>query len=343
MAMQTKTLTIRFLTPAFLGDAEQRGAWRTPPFKAQLRQWWRLVLAAQERDWRRIRDKEAVLFGNAWPGLEANKSQVRLRLSEWRSGKKNTWGNGSGQRSPMAIQLGRQTVDAALYLGYGPLIYNKLIKGPQLKQEPAIDAGETAELRIAWPAESADGADSIGQALTLMGRFGTVGGRSRNGWGSYVLDGAGDAAWKPFLTDWRQALETDWVRGIGADDQGPLVWRTRESYSSWEGAIRALAQIRAQVRREVSERCLMAYPVTRHALDGWGNRDRLPNSLRFKVVENGDGRLCGEIFHLPCKPADSLWEKWRKADADKKRCLINVWKDAHEYLDEENKLERLSA
>jgi len=37
---------IRFTTPAFLGNANQVGQWRTPPFKALLRQWWRIVYAA---------------------------------------------------------------------------------------------------------------------------------------------------------------------------------------------------------------------------------------------------------------------------------------------------------
>jgi hypothetical protein len=34
--------TVRFTTPAFLGNAEQAGQWRTPPFKAMIR-----VAAAQ--------------------------------------------------------------------------------------------------------------------------------------------------------------------------------------------------------------------------------------------------------------------------------------------------------
>src|SRR5262249_59346834 len=38
--------TVRFLCPAFLGNADQSGQWRTPPFKALLRQWWRLAYAA---------------------------------------------------------------------------------------------------------------------------------------------------------------------------------------------------------------------------------------------------------------------------------------------------------
>lgn len=41
--MQRLIFTVRFITPAFLGDSEQDGRWRTPPFKALLRQWWRVA------------------------------------------------------------------------------------------------------------------------------------------------------------------------------------------------------------------------------------------------------------------------------------------------------------
>ncbi|MGN2392624.1 hypothetical protein [Pelomicrobium sp. G1] len=33
MKMTERRYTVRFLTPAFLGDAKQNGRWRTPPFK----------------------------------------------------------------------------------------------------------------------------------------------------------------------------------------------------------------------------------------------------------------------------------------------------------------------
>ena len=46
---------VRFLTPAFLGNAEQGGQWRTPPFKALLRHWWRVVwVAGYSRDADRV-------------------------------------------------------------------------------------------------------------------------------------------------------------------------------------------------------------------------------------------------------------------------------------------------
>ncbi len=345
MSMHTKTLTVRFLTPAFLGDAEQRGAWRTPPFKAQLRQWWRLVLAARGRDWRRIRAEEAELFGNAWPDQTPRKSQIRLRLDEWRRGKKTTWSsNGSGRGGAMTIQVGRQTVDAALYLGFGPLENSKQSKSLQLKYEPAIDAGETAQLRIAWPAAAANGSNRIEEALALMSRFGTVGGRSRNGWGSYVLDGARDAVWNDYLVYWRDTLCSDWVRGIGRDERGPLIWRTRGSWASWDKVLQQLARVRAAVARESADRCLLSYPVTKHDLPGWDAQDRLPNSLRFKVVKDTNGHLYGELTHFPCRPSDALWKKLPGSDeADKKRRLIDVWTDAHEQLDEDKALERVDA
>ncbi len=37
--MQQRCLSIQMLAPAFLGDADQKGTWRTPPFKALLREW----------------------------------------------------------------------------------------------------------------------------------------------------------------------------------------------------------------------------------------------------------------------------------------------------------------
>ncbi len=47
MTMRELTYQVGFNTPAFLGNAEQQAQWRTPPFKALLRQWWRVVKAPE--------------------------------------------------------------------------------------------------------------------------------------------------------------------------------------------------------------------------------------------------------------------------------------------------------
>ena len=46
MTMRELTYQVSFNTPTFLGNAEQQDQWRTPTFKAMLRQWWRMVKAA---------------------------------------------------------------------------------------------------------------------------------------------------------------------------------------------------------------------------------------------------------------------------------------------------------
>ena len=195
--MQTYTLELKFLIPAFMGDAEQSGRWRTPPFKAQLRQWWRVVYA-QDAQFKpsveAMRREEGLLFGHAW--LEddfftrdgkriktsARRSEVRLRLDKWNEG---------GLRAAHWSALGtvthpevRQAVASDLYLGYGPVVLPRGAQRPTLKANAAIQAGESAVLSVAVPAEHAD---RIEQAMALMHRYGTVGGRSRNGWGSYSL------------------------------------------------------------------------------------------------------------------------------------------------------------
>jgi CRISPR-associated protein Cmr1 len=38
--MVKQTYIVRFVTPAFLGNVEQQGQWRTPPFKALRKQRW---------------------------------------------------------------------------------------------------------------------------------------------------------------------------------------------------------------------------------------------------------------------------------------------------------------
>ena len=143
-----------------------------------------------------------------------------------------------------SIKLLRQPIGPLLYLGYGPLETQKQCKqsgGPEyatvLKQNAAIQSEETATLSIAAP-ESA--VHDILAALALMNAYGTAGGRSRNGWGSFTINPLDDSSSLDagigsaredrrtlcllrFSRPWREALTLDWPHAIGKDDSGPLV------------------------------------------------------------------------------------------------------------------------
>lgn len=336
---------IRFLTPAFLGGAHQQGQWRTPPFKALLRQWWRVAYAASQKfhvDVQQMRAEEGRLFGNAW--LEkrvdgrtesaACRSQIRLRLSSWRDGSLKSWGNLDSRRvTHPEVGAQGQDVGAHLYLGYGPLTYRG---GTALKVSPCIEAGEQAQMSLAYPA---DLNPILAETLRLMSLYGSVGGRSRNGWGSFELGMQEQQGPMP-LRDWQQALGLDWPHCIGQDGRGPLIWRTRDATADWRQLMRTLAEIKIQLRTHfpfgrapVSERHWLSYPVTNHPVKAWGTL-RLPNSLRFRVRKHPDDppKLIGVIFHMPCSPPPSF--------TPNKVEITSVWQKVHQFLDQHPQLQR---
>jgi CRISPR-associated protein Cmr1 len=352
--MKPLQYTVRFNTPAFLGNAEQSGQWRTPPIKAQLRQWWRVAWAADHGypgNVNGMRTEEGLLFGHAWlendrdkqgNKVAARKSEIRIRLDHWGEGslKKQQWPSDSAVTHPEVKNREGQTtpVGSALYLGYGPLEFRG---GTALKKNAAIQATESATLSIAVPD---DHAPRLERALWLMDRYGALGGRSRNGWGSCALlllppgegrgEGATLAGQMP-LRDWHDCLKLDWPHAIGQDDR-PLIWQT-QPFDDWKALMKRLAEVKIGLRRlflfpnerpdgEIHERHWLSYPVTKHNVRAWDrNKLRLPNTLRFKVRTTADHKLVGILFHVPHLPPGDF-----RPD---RTAIERVWTQVHRHLD----------
>lgn len=343
--MQKQTFQLQFHTPAFLGDASQSGRWRTPPFKAQLRQWWRVAYAAQQGftvSVREMRDIEGRLFGHAWlesdkdekdNKVAARRSEIRIRLSCWDEGQLKSW-QGAGKVNHPEVG----TVDSHLYMGYGPVLLPRGSREPTLKANAAIQAKEQAELAIAFPD---DQAKTLCHALQLMNLYGTVGGRSRNGWGSYSLKRIGAVAMPsdtPPSQQLAKCLSMDWPHALGADTQGELIWQTLP-HKDWTGLMKTLAEIKIALRTQaafkfphaqpdgqVHDRHWLSYPITRHSVNDWNRKNlRLPNQLRFKVRPTENGQLVGVIFHMPHKPP--------KEFDSKPQVIERIWCQVHQHLD----------
>ena len=367
--MQQRVFTVRFNTPAFLGNAEQEGQWRTPPFKHLLREWWRVAWAEAhgfDVDLGEMRRAEGHLFGVAADEGDTRQSQVRIRLGRWDQGKMNEW----VQQDPAVFHKevrGGRNVGSHLYLGYGPLNFNrgtclgKKING-NFKPNAAIQAGEENELKLAYPSTEQALLD---RALALASAFGAIGGRARNGWGSLELQGNGlPELGEPPLRDWRECLALEWAHAIGRDENGPLVWRTK-NFSDWSELMKALAEIKIGLRTQFGfglnasagdrqlykfnkkknekeksgiehgapqQRHWLSYPVTNHSVRPWGRDARLPNTLRFKVRRTENGQLYSVIFHMPCKPPGTF-----RPDQN---TLLGVWRRVHQFLDGYNAVER---
>ncbi|WP_457676795.1 RAMP superfamily CRISPR-associated protein [Thiolapillus sp.] len=338
-AMEIRNITVRFVTPAFLGNAEQSGQWRTPPFKHLLRECWRVVWMAEHgynTHLEVLRKQEEHLFGAAANG-QGNRSRLRLRLGRWEAGRLHTWPS-SGRKVHHPKVINRQ-VDAGLYLGFGPLLNDNQKRTTILKKNAAIEAGEQAELKLAFPGEHTLLLD---RALRLAHAYGTLGGRSRNGWGSLELEGYDTAGMALPLRPWAECLDRDWPHAIGSDDDGrPLIWRT-EVHQDWQALMTTFAELKIGLRTQFpfrhgkdtqkpEPRHWLAYPVTNHPVHGWNNY-RLPNSLRFKV-RRGERGVYGVIFHMPhCPP-----KREREIDTSE---LRDIWRQVHDFLDRSEMVKR---
>ena len=338
MKMKVLKYKMQFVCPAFLGNVEQNAQWRTPPIKALLRQWWRVAYAAENKfavNPAAMRREEGLLFGNAWLEDNFGKSRVRLRLDRWDMGKlrKQDWQPLASVAHPEVPKA----VGSDLYLGYGPVTLPRGAHQPTLKANAAIQHGESAEVSLAMP--EAD-APLIEHAFWLMNRFGTLGGRSRNGWGSFCLlplpAGEGWGEGELPLRPWEDCLKFDWPHAIGKDGKGALVWQT-EPFGDWKGQMKRLAEIKIELRTKFGfatgrnaphpeNRHWLSYPVTNHSVAPWGNNARLPNTLRFRVRPTQDGKLVGVIFHVPHSPPPKFQPN--------PKAIRQVWSTVYGFLDE---------
>jgi len=337
--MKKLELQVSFVTPAFLGNAEQQGQWRTPPFKALLRQWWRVVVAkACHYDVATLRQREAELFGSAAGEDKGGQSKIRLRLGHWNAGTLSQWPKRGFRRID-------DQVSSDVYLGFGPVNFSKSLVHP-----PAIEVQtEKNTLTIGFDKNcSLQQIKEVKQALQFIAWFGTLGGRSSNGWGSLHITGeciesccpssTGLSAHALSLAD---CLECDWSHSFARDEEGLLLWT--EPVASWQKAVDRLGLLRKESRKAVKHlqgpgvhgTHLLGYPVMRPLAQAWNKDARIANQLHFKVLQSADGfMLC--VTHLPCTVPDVVWKNNQQPSRDwVARNQNAVWHAVHCMLDDQ--------
>lgn len=354
--MIRNTYHLKLASPAFLGDAEQKGVWRTPPLKALIREWWRVAVAPEVGyDVAKLKRREIALFGTAADegGGENHKSEIRLALEHWNSGKNTSWPDGEPRTTHPEVKdnAGKpRQVGAELYLGYGPLEHRD--GQTRLKKNAAaLQAEESNTLKLAFPDEFSS---QLQTAFALAHWFGTIGGRSRNGWGSLAWQAQSDISALPMLTaqalmetgsvrPLQRCLDLDWPHAIGSDGKCVLVWQSQQTFPTWREAMKFLAVVKIGFRvalgfnsgdnsPKVEPRHIIAYPVTKHHVGQWGRNVRLANTLRFKLHADADGKLRALIYHTPCKPM------LPHPGID----LLGTWQRVHGFLDANAQLTRLA-
>jgi len=330
---RTAAYTLRLLTPAFLGDADQNGRWRTPPIKALLRHWWRVAYAAEKRFAMQVdemRHEEGLLFGHAWLDSDhdpqgrkvtGRKSAVRIRLEALSHGD-SAWAEGHQNGvAPLSTEL------ATSYAWFG-LIDSKTKNPLRTGIRPSVGEGVRI-LKVAWPQ---DEDERMQRVMRLIRDFGQLGARSRGGWGALHVDDT-----NPLLSEELLALSQpldhclghDWPASFACDDHGLCIWECRETFIDWVTLMAFVAQRRQEIRTSLKS----INGGDPRAVLGTAKGDRLANPLRWRPILNEDAALRLRIYAMPWR-ASSTSKSLMEGD------LKPAWQKVIQELDQRTELQR---
>lgn len=330
--MKQLAYTIRFLTPAFLGNAEQSAQWRTPPLKALLRQWWRVVWAAHHDfpdDVAAMRREEGLLFGHAWldddrdkrgQKVAARKSAVRLRLESL---------DEAGAWSP-GTQQGVAPVPTTIEAGYA--WFGLVRRGPGQPDRNAIRAEGRESARKLVVAVPDGHAGQIETVMRFISQFGQLGSRSRGGWGSFQLSNTqalSVAELQRYAQPTDACLGRDWPMSFCSDANGLCHWESRTTFKSWDQAMLQAALERRRVRSALKA---VDGKDLRPALGFALAAGRMPSPLRWRVVQLPDKQLAMRVFAMPTRIPEDAKKSIAPADLKKAWRIVFDALDRSEFL-----------
>jgi CRISPR-associated protein Cmr1 len=321
-------LVVEFLTPTFLGGADQNAELRAAPFKNLLRQWWRVAVGNRYATYQNLLKAEGELFGSVLNANPASASQVRIALTPTSDFKIMGDSFNFGQTHHPEVGSGGMNVQNALYLGYGPITYAK----GNTNTKKYIAPQSKAELTLTLPKNQHG---TIIPILQMIDAFGAIGSRCRNGWGAVALSGADFVRQQPntFPTTPAASLigGKEYPTALGADSTGILCWRS-DSQKDWAAAMQLLATTYLKLRvgenitpPGLQQRHILGYPVTNHSVPNWGGTNgRMPSQLRLLVKKNQQDQLEARILHLPHR----LPKPWNSRLGSE----LSIWRKIHQHL-----------
>ena len=332
--------SVEVLTPMFLGGANGNAELRSPPFKNALRYWWRLTQGNLSSDDLLVREQD--LFG----GVKDNASRSRVDIvvtGNVEIGKEN----GSvfiGKKNNPEVQDKFNPVSLSGYLGMGPVA----MKNDKYEKAPILP-GQKFKFSVTYPILNEN---EIEDALSLFAHLGSLGSRSRNGWGGlHMIPEEGTASLIPLgklyrkygseissiFNGTKQNKKYPFKLGYQSDGKnaGPaMMWKIKDA-DNWKGAMQTAAEKYMDVRQVlkfpkekplgVQKRHIIGYPVTGHSVREWGGfNGRMPSQLRIVVRRQGD-KLSSYFVHLPHK-IPKTWDEKRLGSE------LSNWQELHSWL-----------
>lgn len=216
---------VEFLTPTFLGGADENAEIRTAPFKEGIRYWWRILYGTKYFDLGKLKETEDLIFGST-----ENQSNVQLYIkTKTKDELFEKAGFPNGQRIEVSHQGRTMRVNILDYMAYGKYdyvkgngnVYNVTHIKPKVKIRLDIsikDIGHTDEI-----------IDSIRMFLS----WGGIGSKSRNGFGSMDYKDLSE----PKTSFSKKVLLSENLKQFPVFSELSKVFISSKPFNSWEEAL----------------------------------------------------------------------------------------------------------
>ncbi len=346
-------LNCSFISPAFLGGADQQANLSVAPLKAALRYWWRVSGVHQIRDTEDMFKKESKIFGSTEESSGKSKIFVSISRTDLQIQKASSE---IPQCSSIRHPEVPQPVNALAYLGGMGIWEWQRSQRKFLAKRSYFSVG-SFEVIISFPETEIS---QLSPALRLFKKFGTLGSRSRNAFGSVTVKSEKIILTESIqLQEWKDLFRFDYPNGLGADKSGLLAWQSKRIFEKWEDAMHLLAESYVSLRtksnplfafptestphRNPLNRHLLGYPITKHNVEmrGWGKNGRHASGLRFALKPDlkDPSKLRIIALHVPHAFAKEMMSERNGWPVTKQQ---DIWAEVHRSFDQNINFERLN-
>ncbi len=250
---------LEFVTPAFIGGADGKNAeLRASSFKGMIRFWWRILYGAHYGN--NILEKENEIFGGT--NDNAHKSNVILTLET--------------KENPQVKMdaFSKNPMDVLNYLAYG--------KRKMGKTEDAfyIVPGEKFTMKISISKKlSTEQINQVVNSVIFFTRYGCVGSKARNGYGSMATVGAME---KTFKNDKYIVDSNKDIKSFSALSKESEMYNSKEEFDTWQDALRHVGSIYRESKSKSSA----------------NQEKRNPKEMFIHIRKNGT-KYAGQILYIP--------------------------------------------
>jgi len=322
----TVTFECEVLTPMFLGSSDPRDAELRPPsIKGAIRFWWRAMNGGMNLT--EMHEDEKNIFGGI-PDSSDTEDAKKIGKSKVLISVSHKIGEPTNERLSEHITIetfdaeGKpRKLDSILFLGFGKgLPRSKKENRAATEWANYINCGE--KFIVTLSSKNLDVLKEASESFRIMAHFGGLGGKSRNGFGSFRITKIGSDGTDFKQVEFKKLLTGNELPSYPAFSQFTKLIAGKTGFRTWDQAMDHLAQTYYSAKQKLTRSEQIPDSGT------FGNKkefagmllkntgvhlpkrpNRIPKPFFMKITKDINGTYGWQILYLPSRFLEGLREE----------------------------------